>query len=153
MTQNSIETAAAFGQEPVHLGCPTALVIDDDPTVRESLEILLEHYGFQVAVARNGRQGMAAFRTLAPDVVLTDIMMPEQDGIETIAAMRRERPDAKIVAMTGGDAFGNPNYLRMAVNLGADRGVAKPLSAQELASILSTIVPPAPSPSAQAAVA
>ena len=85
MTQNSIETAAASGQEPAHLGCPTALVIDDDPTVRESLEILLEHYGFQVAVARNGRQGIAAFRTLAPDVVLTDIMMPEQDGIETIA--------------------------------------------------------------------
>lgn len=153
MTQNSIETAAASGQEPAHLGCPTALVIDDDPTVRESLEILLEHYGFQVAVARNGRQGMAAFRTLAPDVVLTDIMMPEQDGIETIAAMRRERPDAKIVAMTGRDVVGNPNYLRMAVNLGADRGVAKPLSAQELASILSTIVPPVPSFTAQAAVA
>ena len=153
MTQNSFETAAASGQEPAHFGCPTALVIDDDHTVRESLEILLEHYGFQVAVARNGRQGMAAFRTLAPDVVLTDIMMPEQDGIETIAAMRRERPDAKIVAMSGGDAFGNPNYLRMAVTLGADRGVAKPLSAQELASILSTIVPPVPSFAAQSAVA
>ena len=55
--------------------------------------------------------------------------------------------------MSGGDAFGNPNYLRMAVTLGADRGVAKPLSAGELVSILSTLTPPAPGLSTQAAVA
>ena len=71
--------------------CCTVLVIDDDAIVRHSLEVLLETYGFQVALARNGAQGLAAFRRIAPDLVLTDIVMPVQDGIETILTMRRER--------------------------------------------------------------
>jgi DNA-binding response OmpR family regulator len=153
MTEGAMVDLRAESPAPEFCRCPTALVIDDDPTVRESLEILLEHYGFQVAVARNGRQGMAAFSNIAPDVVLTDIMMPEQDGIETIAAMRKARPDAKIVAMSGADPVGKANYLRMAVKLGADRGVPKPLSARELLSVLSTILPPEPCLLAPAAVA
>src|SRR5690348_15772000 len=81
--------------------CPTVLVIDDEAVVRQSLETLLETYGFQVALARDGAQGLAAFRRIAPDLVLTDIVMPNQDGIETILTMRRERPAAKIIAMSG----------------------------------------------------
>jgi CheY-like chemotaxis protein len=73
----------------------TVLVIDDEPIVRHSLEILLETYGYQVALARNGEQGLAAFRRIRPDLVLTDIVMPIQDGIETILTMRRERPDGR----------------------------------------------------------
>ena len=73
----------------------TVLVIDDDEAVRSSLEMLLEAYGFQTVLARDGRQGMAAFRANAPDVVLIDLMMPVQDGIETIALMRREWPQAQ----------------------------------------------------------
>jgi CheY-like chemotaxis protein len=71
-------------RETFDAACPTVLVIDDDPVIRESLEALLEAHGYQVALARNGRQGLAAFRRIAPDVILTDSMMPEQDGFETI---------------------------------------------------------------------
>jgi DNA-binding response OmpR family regulator len=153
MTESAIANQTTERPVPDFCRCPTALVVDDDPTVRESLEILLEHYGFQVAVARNGRQGMAAFGNIAPDVILTDIMMPEQDGIETIAAMRKARPDVKIVAMSGAGPVGKANYLRMAVKLGADRGVPKPLSARELLSVLRTILPPEPGLLAPAAIA
>src|SRR5579864_8161678 len=67
--------------------CCTVLVIDDDAVVRHSLEALLETYGFQVALARNGAQGLAAFRRIEPDLVMTDIVMPVQDGIETILTL------------------------------------------------------------------
>src|SRR5258708_40028078 len=79
----------------------TVLVIDDDEAVRSSLEMLLEAYGFQTVLARDGRQGMAAFRANAPDVVLIDLMMPVQDGIETIALMRREWQEARVIPMSG----------------------------------------------------
>ena len=119
---------------------PTVLVIDDDPGIRDSLEALLEVHGFQVALARNGRQGLAAFRKIAPDLVLTDIMMPEQDGFETIMQMRMERPAAKIVAMSGGGRVGQTNYLAMALKLGADRGIEKPCHADALVTELQTLL-------------
>src|SRR5215469_9931901 len=73
---------------------PTVLIVDDDEAVRSSLEMLLEAYGYQVMLARDGRQGLSAFRANSPDVVLMDLMMPIQDGLETIALIRREWPKA-----------------------------------------------------------
>jgi DNA-binding response OmpR family regulator len=112
--------------------CCTVLVIDDDADVRHSLELLLETYGFQVALARNGAQGLAAFRRIEPDLVLTDIIMPVQDGIETILTMRRERPDARIVAMSGRGAVGDTDYVDIATRLGADAALPKPLESSKL---------------------
>jgi two-component system, chemotaxis family, chemotaxis protein CheY len=112
--------------------CPTVLVIDDEPVVRESLELLLETYGFQVALARDGAQGLAAFRRIEPDLVLTDIVMPNQDGIETILTMRRERPQTKIIAMSGRGSVGNTEYIDIAARLGADVAIPKPLEAAKL---------------------
>jgi CheY-like chemotaxis protein len=123
-------------RETFDAACPTVLVIDDDPVIRESLEALLEAHGYQVALARNGRQGLAAFRKIAPDLVLTDIMMPEQDGFETILQMRMERAEAKIVAMSGSGGALQPDYLAMAVKLGADRGIEKLCHAEALLSEL-----------------
>jgi two-component system, chemotaxis family, chemotaxis protein CheY len=115
---------------------PTVLVIDDDEAVRSSLEMLLETYGFQVVLARDGRQGVAAFRTNAPDVVLVDLMMPVQDGLQTIALIRREWPKARIVAMSGGAGIGNWDGLAAARGLGADYAIEKPFEADELLAIL-----------------
>ena len=123
--------------------CPTVLVIDDDPAVRCSLEILLEEYGFQVVAACDGRQGLAAFRTVVPDIVLTDIMMPVQDGIETIAQIRRERPNAPIVAMSGGARFGDADYLAIALKLGANDAIEKPFEVDSLVAILRAATPSA----------
>ena len=120
---------------------PTVLVIDDEPSIRQSLEMLLEAYGFQVALARDGVQGLAAFRRIAPDLVLTDIVMPNQDGIETILTMRRERPGAKIIAMSGHGAVGESEYVDMATRLGADTAVAKPFDAANLVAAMHALVP------------
>ena len=115
---------------------PTVLVIDDDEAVRSSLEMLLEAYDYEVVLARDGRQGLAAFRANSPDVVLVDLMMPVQDGIETIVQIRREWPDAYIVAMSGGARIGNWDGLAVARELGADHAIEKPFEADELLAIL-----------------
>ncbi len=120
--------------------CPTVLVIDDEPVIRQSLETLLETYGFQVALARDGAQGLAAFRRIEPDLVLTDIVMPNQDGIETILTMRRERPQAKIIAMSGRGSVGNTEYIDIAARLGADAAIPKPLEATKLIAAVQALV-------------
>ncbi|HKX08044.1 MAG TPA: response regulator [Stellaceae bacterium] len=120
--------------------CPTVLVIDDEPIIRQSLEILLESYGYQVALARDGAQGLAAFRRIRPDLVLTDIVMPNQDGIETILAMRRERPGAKIIAMSGRGLSGNTEYIDIASRLGANAAIPKPLEAVKLIATVQALV-------------
>jgi DNA-binding response OmpR family regulator len=133
--------------------CCTVLVIDDDAIVRHSLEVLLEAYGFQVAIARNGEQGLAAFRRIEPDLVLTDIVMPVQDGIETILTMRRERPDARIIAMSGRGAIGNADYVDIAVRLGANTAIPKPLEGNKLIAAVQALMAPTqgPLPEARAA--
>jgi len=140
-------------RETFDAACPTVLVIDDDPVIRESLEALLEAHGYQVALARNGRQGLAAFRKIAPDLVLTDIMMPEQDGFETILQMRMERADAKIVAMSGSGGVRYPDFLAMAVKLGADRGIEKLCHAEALMSELQCLLAPEFNPAVSARAA
>ena len=115
---------------------PTVLVIDDDEAVRSSLEMLLEAYGFQVVLARDGRQGLTAFRANAPDVVLIDLMMPVQDGIETIGLIRDEWPEARIIAMSGGTGIGNRGSLATALKSGADHAIEKPFEADKLLAIL-----------------
>jgi DNA-binding response OmpR family regulator len=131
--------------------CPTVLVIDDEPVIRQSLELLLETYGFQVALARDGAQGLAAFRRIEPDLVLTDIVMPNQDGIETILTMRRERPSAKIIAMSGRGSVGNAEYIDIAARLGADAAIPKPLDAAKLIAAVQALMPQPGLPTARAA--
>jgi DNA-binding response OmpR family regulator len=117
----------------------TVLVIDDDEAVRSSLEMLLEAYGFQTVLARDGRQGMAAFRASTPDIVLIDLMMPVQDGIETIALMRQEWPEARIVAMSGAAGIGDWSGLSAALKVGADHAIEKPFEADALLAILRAV--------------
>jgi len=78
------------------------LVIDDEYLVRDTLARLLRAKGCEVVTAADGEHGMTVFRSAAPDLVITDILMPEQEGIQTIRLMRHERPDAKIIAISGG---------------------------------------------------
>ena len=70
------------------------LVIDDDYLVRYTLARILQSQGYEVVTAADGESGMTLFRSAAPDLVITDIIMPEQEGIETIRQRRRELPDA-----------------------------------------------------------
>src|SRR5690242_5150736 len=104
---------------------PIILLIDDDGAVRDSLTLLLETHGYRVITACDGRRGIAAFGEHQPAVVITDILMPEQDGIGAIREMRRLNAKAKIVAMSGGGKVDKADYLTVAEQLGADVGVEK----------------------------
>lgn len=112
------------------------LVIEDDHLVRFALSKILQRSGYEVVTAGDGKRGMAVFRSEHPDVVVTDIVMPEQEGAETIIMIRHERPEVKIIAISGGARIGNLDYLGMARALGADEVLRKPFEAEELLSRL-----------------
>jgi len=111
---------------------PAVLVIDDDPALLHSLAALFEASSIPFATARDGREGLKTFRRIAPAVVLTDIIMPEQDGIGIIMEMRRERPGVKIIAMSGSGRCGKSDFLTIAKKLGADEVIHKPFDIDEL---------------------
>ena len=120
------------------------LVIDDDHLVRYALSKILLDAGYAVVTASDGRRGMAVLRAEHPDVVITDIIMPEQEGIDTIIQIRRERPAIKIIAISGGGRIRNVDFLEMAHSLGASEVIAKPFEANELLGRLIALgLPPA----------
>ena len=115
---------------------PTVLVIDDDHDMVESLAMMLGDHGFRVLTANNGARGVQVFREQRPAAVLTDIMMPEQDGIETILQLRREEPEVKIIAISGAGRLGKADILTIARKLGADASFEKGRKANELVLLL-----------------
>lgn len=109
------------------------LVIDDDAVTLEVLRHRLESDGFVVDTVENGARGLEALNARQHAVVITDIIMPGQDGIETTFAVRRARPDTKVIAISGAGRIGDPDYyLRMARAAGAFRAFAKPLELTEV---------------------
>lgn len=116
------------------------LVIDDDRQVRETLHDVLKNAGYDVEVAVDGNHGLR-YRDQHPvDVLITDILMPNKEGIETIAEFRKSYPGTKIIAVSGGGRAGNMDFLRMAQLLGADRTLEKPISADDLLNVVSDLV-------------
>jgi CheY-like chemotaxis protein len=112
------------------------LVIDDDAHVRVTLGAILGRLGFEVVSAEDGREGLELFRKLAPDLVITDIIMPEQDGIATIARAREQSPQTRIIAMSGGGRLGNSDMLKLARAAGADDILAKPFAVADLIAVV-----------------
>ena len=113
------------------------LIIDDDELFRESLVLMLEQLGHSVVEAANGLQGMACFELEAFDLVMTDLVMPEQEGIETILKIRRKKTGIKIIAMSGGGNISiTRTNLESAKKLGATATLSKPFSADELSNLL-----------------
>ncbi len=112
----------------------TILVIDDNAAVRKAVTMMLEMSGHRVVGAKDGTEAMRAFDAESPDLVIVDIIMPDKDGIELIREMRRLRPDARIIAMTGGGRFPNLDFLKMARAFGAADAVAKPIDPDDLAA-------------------
>ena len=113
------------------------LIIEDDNEVRDFLESVLSRAGYETATAADGRAGLQVFRSEPFDLVITDIIMPEKDGIETIMDMKREQKDLKVLAISGGGRAEPDNYLESARLLGADATMKKPFTHQEM---LETIV-------------
>lgn len=108
------------------------LVIEDDHHTRALLRQALELAGYTVLEAADGREGLRRQRASPAHLVITDIFMPEQEGLETIMALRRESPDVKIIAISGGGRLGRLDFLDVAARLGAQRTFYKPFDYQEL---------------------
>ena len=111
------------------------LVIDDDAAFRRMLRAILEEQGHAVATAADGFEGVSHFSRHRPDVVITDMIMPHFDGIETISVLRGVDPSIPIIAVTGG----SENLLKMAEHNGAAAGLAKPLNASALLTALAAV--------------
>jgi CheY-like chemotaxis protein len=110
----------------------TILIIEDDVEVREYLENVLARAGYQVQSAANGKLGVAKCADHTFDLVITDIIMPEKDGIETIIDLRRGRPELRVIAISGGGRAEPENYLHSARLLGADRTLRKPFTNEDI---------------------
>ena len=119
------------------------VVIDDEPAMLRIAGRTLEAAGHVVAAFADGRRGIAHLRTEAPDLLITDIFMPEMEGLETIQAAHRLRPEMPIIAMSG-VSFGGGDYLRIAERFGAVATLKKPFRRSELLALVSSVLAPVP---------
>ena len=119
------------------------LLIDDDAAVRYALKQVLERAGHQVEEANDGMVGIDVYNATRPDIVVTDIIMPNQESIETIIKLKRMAPEIAIIAMSGGGRTGNRDYLGMAEKLGAAKVMPKPFRPRELVEAVQALLPAA----------
>jgi len=112
------------------------LVIDDDAAVSRTLSLMLTRGGYQVSTAASGRKGLELLASGGFDLVLTDIIMPELDGIEAIRRIRDDYPDLRVIAMSGGGQIHKADFLHMAQVLGADRVIEKPVRSERLLELV-----------------
>lgn len=108
------------------------LVVDDNAQLRDAVEKMLERDGHKAQCAADGNAALRLAKTQAPDLVLTDMYMPGADGIETIVALKKNCPHARIVAMSGGGYLARDSILAVARRLGAHAILLKPFSHAEL---------------------
>jgi CheY-like chemotaxis protein len=123
----------------------TILIIDDNDDLRDTLVVLLEDEGYQTVIAEDGAAGLRSFAERRPDLTITDVIMPESDGIETIRQIRALDPNARIIAMSGGSLIGNDYYLRMAKTLGAMEVLPKPFEIDDLVRVIENCLRAPPS--------
>ena len=116
------------------------LIIDDDMDFRTMLVKLLERNGFEVKGAANGLEGIEALKDFEASCIVTDIIMPEMDGIETIIQIRRDHPETKLIAISGGGRIGPTDYLNAARALGAHKVFTKPFDNEEFVSYLKELI-------------
>lgn len=117
------------------------LVIDDEPQIRKLLKQMLEKEGHEAVLAENGKEGILRNREQPADIIITDIFMPEKEGIETIMELRSLWPSVNIIAISGGGSKGHVNYLDIAKNLGAAKTLDKPLRWKELIAAVNALLP------------
>ena len=115
----------------------TILIIDDDENIREYIQLMLEEEGFKVFVADNGRTGIDIFTNESIDLIITDLIMPEKEGIETIQDIRKMDKNCGIIAMSG--VSNKDSYLSISSLLGAHAILHKPFKPEELMDAINAI--------------
>ena len=126
------------------------LVIEDEKAVRKLVGRMLESRDHTMIEASDGVQGLQAFQAEKPDVVVTDIIMPNADGLEVIRKIMEWEPEAKIIAISGGGRVEERTYLNYAKKFGARAILAKPFEPDELLSLIESLSEPMPPVSAEA---
>jgi len=121
------------------------LLIDDEDSFREILAAILAHAGHTVMEATDGRKALALCRTYPADLVITDLVMPDYEGIELIALLRRERPALPVIAMSGG-LLRSADYLALATKFGVRRTFYKPFPPAALLRAIEQLLPSPPGP-------
>lgn len=118
------------------------LLVDDDDHFRRMLLTTLEKMGHEVLEARNGKEALILCETGQPSLLLLDIFMPEKDGLETIAELRKMVPPHKVIAMSGGSRGSATDYLKLAKRLGATSTLNKPFTTEELSAAITAALAP-----------
>jgi DNA-binding response OmpR family regulator len=121
---------------------PRILLIEDDNLLRRALRIGLERSGYEVSEATNGREGLTAFKTAPADLVVTDLIMPEVEGIETIRGLRKMGIGVPIIAISGGGRCSADEYLHVATLLGASQVIEKPFEIDALRTAVAQLLAP-----------
>ncbi len=108
------------------------LVIDDEPTALDLLRRILEMHGYEVVAAANGQEGLELFRKDPCDLVITDMVMPIKDGLQTILDLRAEAQDLPVIAISGGGTISKERYLAVAGYLERVITIAKPFGIESI---------------------
>jgi CheY-like chemotaxis protein len=116
------------------------LLVDDDPALLMVLARGFRRAGYDTQTAENGRKALEALKTFHPELVITDIVMPEMEGIGAIMAIRQMADPPKIIAMSGTGVVGRRNYLKWAKHLGADEVLAKPFRLDEMLDLAGQLI-------------
>jgi DNA-binding NtrC family response regulator len=116
------------------------LIIDDEQIVLEVLRKILELEGYEVVTAFNGAEGIELFRQKPCDLVITDMVMPEKDGLQTILDLRKETPDLAIIAMSGGGTISKERYLAVAGYLDGIITITKPFSLESITGAVAKLL-------------
>ncbi len=116
------------------------LIVDDEPQIRLMLKKLLEFEGYKVTEAFDGNQALQRYRDDPPDLIITDLIMPEKEGLETMAELLKENPEVKIIAMSGGGKNKPVGYLHTAKLLGAVETFEKPIRKEDLLEAIKKII-------------
>ncbi|MCP4314374.1 MAG: response regulator [Bacteroidetes bacterium] len=116
------------------------LIIDDETNILFMLKKMLERSGYETELATNGVEGIELLKKCKPDLVITDIIMPEKEGLETIREMKRLKSDLKIIAMSGGGKVSADNYLMIAKIFGASKMIAKPFAIKDMLSAVQELL-------------
>lgn len=116
------------------------LLIDDDDAMRTALHLMLVHFGHIVIDARNGNEGLARYKDAYPDLLITDIVMPEKEGLEVLMELRKSSSPVKIIAISGGGRNNAMDYLYIAKRLGAAKVLEKPFSSEVLMAAVDEVL-------------
>ncbi|HXI93224.1 MAG TPA: response regulator [Blastocatellia bacterium] len=108
------------------------LLVDDDEQLRTMLSVVLRRAGYEVRVAIDGIEASNFYRSHPTDLIITDLIMPEKEGLEMIRELRKDYPQVKIIAMSGGGRTGTMNCLEVARAFGAQQVLEKPFTHQEM---------------------